>query len=120
MGHHMGHHRFTCTAKAGSICVVPTTHRSSCYFVAPVFDESPIGPVMPISFEFIQFQEKFGFFDIHEYGAVVIDKLEKEHLQNDNDKPVPFKKVVEDKEIFHVSRLFLSSLQLVSSFGSYF
>ncbi|XP_072033087.1 condensin-2 complex subunit H2-like [Amphiura filiformis] len=69
--------------------------------------------IMPI----LKREEKFGYFDIHEYGAVVLDKLEKEHIRTNNDEPVSFKKVIEDKEIFHVSRLFLSSLQLANNYN---
>ncbi|XP_033124599.1 condensin-2 complex subunit H2-like [Anneissia japonica] len=56
-------------------------------------------------------EEKFGFFDIHEYGTKVLKKL----AEAKDTKEVKFKEVVSDTRSYDVCRLFLSSLQLANS-----
>lgn len=60
---------------------------------------------------FFPIQEEQGFFDIHEYGSTVLSRLQK-CTSKTKDK-VQFSKVVEDSEIYDISRMFLATLQLV-------
>lgn len=60
-------------------------------------------------------------FDIHVYGAHVIDRIEKtKDLNNDDGKPsktrtIEFHSVTRDKKQYDVCRLFLASLSLSNS-----
>ena len=55
----------------------------------------------------------FGFFDIHEYGTIVIDRLEEVEKKEVTNQAIPFSKLVENRRAHDISRLFLATLQLV-------
>ncbi|XP_022089287.1 condensin-2 complex subunit H2-like isoform X2 [Acanthaster planci] len=63
-------------------------------------------------------EEKYGFFDIHEYGTIVLDKLEAvEHKEKTGKRAVPFSKLMEDRQAHDISRLFLATLQLANNYN---
>ncbi|XP_071955868.1 condensin-2 complex subunit H2-like [Antedon mediterranea] len=64
--------------------------------------------IMPV----LQNEEQFGYFDIHEYGTRVIDKLAN---KSENLNPITFKDIVSENTSVDVGRLFLASLQLANS-----
>ncbi|KAJ8023589.1 Condensin-2 complex subunit H2 [Holothuria leucospilota] len=60
-------------------------------------------------------EEEQGFFDIHEYGTTVLSRLQK--CTNKTTDKVQFSKVVEDTEIYDISRMFLATLQLANNYN---
>ncbi|XP_038047041.1 condensin-2 complex subunit H2-like [Patiria miniata] len=63
-------------------------------------------------------EEKFGFFDIHEYGTIVLDRLEEvEKKEQKTGQAIPFSKLMEDRHAHDISRLFLATLQLANVYN---
>ncbi|XP_033645656.1 condensin-2 complex subunit H2-like [Asterias rubens] len=63
-------------------------------------------------------EEKFGFFDIHDYGTIVINRLEEvQQKEKTSNQSIPFSKLVEDQRAHDISRLFLATLQLANAYN---
>ncbi|PIK40593.1 putative condensin-2 complex subunit H2 isoform X3 [Apostichopus japonicus] len=66
--------------------------------------EDKLGPIL-------KREEEHGFFDIHDYGTLVIQRLDE--CSKTKKDPISFSEVVSEKNNFDISRMFLATLQLV-------